>query len=310
MGHAEKPSNSAVGGPTAGTGAQHHEHLQERLAVFQHHRALLLEALLEPPTAEFVDPFSGDVDHQRLFDALPLTEIKIDCRNDDSFDLPRVINFFFKRRDTFNYFVRLFENRDAPDRLYQALVYDHFKAVNLRYEREEVFLLLRLSTEQVEAFHDRDHELRAALNPLFKDRRVTLGGDLLRRFCQQMSQSERLRTRALAMDWEVDRRAGTLTLSPPGSCEQEEAIASFKLFLFSRPPRKSNDRLQKILVALFRGETLRVPRTLEAEFMAALKDWDLLLRLCRGRSRQRDPQSGDLMMGAPSEPTHNPEAEH
>ena len=298
MGHTDESGEPAATRPVGSAARPERDHdtqLQRRLEVLKHQRDVLLEGLLGRPERAYLDPFTDEVDHQSLFDALPLPDLVIDCRNDSTFDLPRVFNITCKRRDAFNFLLRLFENRDNPDRLYRALVHVGFKAVNLKHEREEVFLLLRLDTEH-DALRVRDEPLRAALNPLFRDRRVTLEGELLGRFVDVFRTSERLRNRVLPMEWQVDRSRQTLTLSPPGSCDRDEVIGSFQLFLFSRPRKSAKDRLQEVLVALFRGETARVARVLEADFMETLKSWQLLLRLCRGRRRRRDQASGDLLM--------------
>jgi len=308
MGHTEEPEEPAAtrqAGFAARTGRERDARLQHRLETLHHQRAVLLEALLGKPDPVYADLFSGEVDHQRLFDALPLPDLSIDCRNDTAFDLPRVFNVVCKRRDAFNFFLRLFENRDTPDRLCEALVYVGFKAISLKYEREEVFLLLRLKTEDG-AFRVRDEELRLVLNPLFRDRRVVLEGELLERFVWLFRDSQRLRNRAMTMEWQLDPSRRSLVLVPPGSCDRDEAIGSFRLFLLSAPRKSDRGGLHDPLVALLQGQTVRIPRALEAEFMGALKSWVLLLKLCRGRRRLRDPASGDLLMAVAEEASAPP----
>jgi len=254
-------------------------------------RTFLVKLLFKDPEKRFPGRNRSRVDYDALFASVRFRDMEIVPNYDKVYRLPSVLNFDCKRAYAFDYYVELFSRKRNPDRLVDVLLQCGFKAVLVRHQDDERFLLLR--SEDFERRRQTDSQiLREHLNPLFEGADTLVPADLVDTLLNTMRDSARLDAQARRMQW-IQTQRGDLLLTPARvGTDTEESI---QMFLFLREYTGSQ-QLRRVIESVLAGNDTLVPREMLEDFLGAIDRLPFLERKASQMNWVQLEGSGNLLL--------------
>lgn len=253
-------------------------------------RTFLVKLLFKNPEKRFPGRNRSRVDYEALFASVRFRDIEVQPNYDKVYRLPSVLNFDCKRSYAFDYYVDLFSRKHDPDRLVDVLLQCGFKAVMVRYQDDERFLLLR-SEDFERKRHNESQMLREHLEPLFQGRDTLIPRELIDGLLNTMRDSARLDAQARQMQWLQTQRGDLLLASPKPGVDTEESI---QMFLFLRE-YDGSEQLRQVIESVLGGSDTLVPRETLEDFLGAIDNLPFLERKA-SQMNWVQLESGNLML--------------